>query len=55
MILVRRRYATHNVVSPLVPALKGRAKVRGPLRGPKTYAALGENTGAPRARLCAIA
>jgi hypothetical protein len=29
MILVRRRYATHNIVSPLIPALKGRAIVRG--------------------------
>jgi hypothetical protein len=29
LILVRRRDATHNVVSPLIPALKGRAKVRG--------------------------
>jgi hypothetical protein len=29
MILVRRRYATYMIVSPLFPTLKGRAKVRG--------------------------
>jgi hypothetical protein len=29
MILVRRRYATHIIVSPLIPALKGRAIIRG--------------------------
>jgi hypothetical protein len=29
MVLVRRRYATHIIVPPLIPALKGRAKVKG--------------------------
>jgi hypothetical protein len=29
MILVRRRYATHIIVPPLIPALKGRAIVKG--------------------------
>jgi hypothetical protein len=29
MIPVRRRYATQIIVSPLIPALKGRAIIRG--------------------------
>jgi hypothetical protein len=35
MIMVRGGFAPHKVISLLIPALKGRAIVRGPLRGPK--------------------
>jgi hypothetical protein len=37
MVLVRRRYATHNAIPPLVPALKGRAKIRGRYAAKKLY------------------
>jgi hypothetical protein len=36
MILVKRRYATHIIISLLIPALKGRAKFKGCYAAQKT-------------------
>jgi hypothetical protein len=47
MILVRRRYATHIMVPPLIPALKGRAIIRDRYAAQK-LCGIGRDTCAPR-------
>jgi hypothetical protein len=43
--MVRRRYATRIIVPPLIPALKGRAEVRGRYAAQKRHLAGGPHAG----------